>query len=235
MSVKQSLKSKLLYDVHARKLGAEDLQRQVRRTIRGKPIGQDQVDMIVTAIELGLDLRSDSYLLELACGNAALSQYLLNRCAGYVGVDISECLIDVARARFGNRPLTRFVCDDVCDFLLREDQPEVFTRVLCYAAFQYFTDDMIVDLLKTLNTRFLNVDQVFIGNIPDFDRVAYLRGHNTADYSTLKSNETPIGIWRSQDEIRRLCWLAGWASSFCTMPKEFYASAYRFDVILRRQ
>lgn len=234
MNAKQSHKSKTLYDEYARKVGADNLHQQVWRTINGKPICQGQVDMIVTALNEGLDLRADSYLLELACGNGALSQYLFDRCTGYVGVDISECLINVAKERFRDRPFARFVCDDVHNFVLQEDRPEMFNRVLCYAAFQYFPDGMIVNLLKTLYARFLHVDQILIGNIPDLEQAARLFGDNLPDHATLKSNETPIGIWRSQDEIHGICSLAGWDTSFRKMPREFYASTYRFDAILRR-
>jgi cyclopropane fatty-acyl-phospholipid synthase-like methyltransferase len=230
----QSVKSKALYDGHARKVGAVDLHLQVWRSVNGKPIGDDQINLIVAAIDAGLNLQTDNCLLELACGNGALSQYFLNRCKSYVGVDISECLIHVARDRFGKMLSVRFEHNDVNNFIKMEDRPEFFTRVLCYAAFQYFPDSMVIELLETLKIRFVNVTRVFVGNLPDLDRAARFFRGDVPDLATLRSHETPIGIWRSQEDIRKLCAIAGWQSTFYRMPDEFYASAYRFDAVLTR-
>lgn len=231
----QSEKSKALYDEHARKTVGADLHRQVWRSVNGKPIGQDQVDLIVSAIRAGLDLRADHHLLELACGNGALSQYFIGDCTSYVGVDISDCLIDVAKNKFENAPRIRFTCDDALEFIRNEKNPEIFSRTLCYAALQYFPDELIVDLLDVLRSRFLNVERIFIGNHPDVECARVFFGNDGVEPEMLNNNETPIGIWRSKDRFISLCEASGWSATISRMPKVFYASGYRFDAVLHRR
>lgn len=230
----QSEKSKLLYDDHARQAGATDLHRQVWRSVEGKPIPERQIQMIVSAILEGLALGPDDHLLEMACGNGALSQHLIGKCAGYIGIDISECLIDVAKQHFEAAPKIRFEQGDALEFVENIDEPDLFSRMLCYAAFQYFPDAMIIEILSVLRQRFVGIDRIFIGNVPDLEHARLFFKDGMPDADVLRSNETPIGIWRSQDEFRTLCENAGWAAEFSRMPDGFYASAYRFDAVLTR-
>lgn len=235
MVARQSDKSKALYDAHARLTGTDDLHLQVWRSVNGKPIGEDQIGLIVSAIECGLQLDAESRLIEIACGNGAISQHFIEKCECYVGVDVSECLISVAKERFETPPRIRFFQGDALDFLRRGAQPKIYNRMLCYAALQYFPDEMVVSLLDLLRRRFINVSRVFIGNMPDIERASLFFGGEMPKRDTLESNETPIGIWRSQDQVRALCEAAGWRAFFSRMPGAFYASAYRFDAVLVRR
>ena len=50
--------------------------------------------LIVNAVVTGLSLAPTDVVLDLACGNGALSSYLFDKCAGLVGIDISPYLIE---------------------------------------------------------------------------------------------------------------------------------------------
>lgn len=231
----QSEKSQFLYDRFARQHDSGDLHRQVWRTVKGMPIPDDQIDMIVAAIRDGLLLRSEDRLLELACGNGALSQHLIGLCTEYEGIDISDYLIDVAKTHFENEPEVTFKCRDALSHVVEAEVPGRFTRMLCYAAFQYFPDPMIVELLNILHRRFVNIDRIFIGNLPDLQNAKAFFGDVLPGQGLLKSNETPTGIWRTQDAFRALCEAAGWRVDFGRMPAAFYASSYRYDAVLTRE
>lgn len=82
-------------------MAPEDFWVQVKRTVKGQPVSQDQIDMIVSAMTAALDLSPDDILLDLGCGNGALTTYFFHRCRGGLGVDFSEFLISVARRNFG--------------------------------------------------------------------------------------------------------------------------------------
>lgn len=230
--VYQSEKSKFLYDTFARQIGAEDLQKQIRRTVKGEAVPQQQIDMILTAIRAGLYLTDKDCLLELACGNGALSQSFIGSCTAYLGTDISECLIGVAKTHFEALPHIRFEQADALDCLTTLQDPEKYNKLLCYAAFQYFPDPMIIALLETVRRRFPTMARMFIGNLPDLQQAHLFFEQAMPDAALLKSNETPIGIWRTQDEFRALCQAAGWHVSFTRMPEAFYAAAYRYDAAL---
>ena len=96
---------------------------------------------MVAAIRTGLDLRAEDVVLDLACGNGALSARLFDSCAGLVGVDASEYLIEVAKANFELVPRYTFLLDDAAHYAESEPEPERFSKVLCYGSFSYFSYD----------------------------------------------------------------------------------------------
>ena len=78
------------YKHYPKTLAPDDLWGQVRRTIHGKPVSEEQIAMIVAAIRERLALAPDDVLLDLACGNGALGSYLVDACASMFGVGTSS-------------------------------------------------------------------------------------------------------------------------------------------------
>ena len=100
MTDEKPIYPKFNYDTHARTCAPDDFLGQTRRTVQGVPLPAEQINMIVEAVNFGLGLKSDDVLLELACGNGALSQFLFNSCKEYIGIDVSEYLISIAKKNF---------------------------------------------------------------------------------------------------------------------------------------
>ena len=219
------------YQQHPQTCDPDDFWGQVKRTVNGKPVPQEHIDMIVAAVCDGLQLARDDVLLDLCCGNGALTTYFFQRCAGGLGVDYSEYLIRVAQRHFVNRPDEEFLLEDVVSFARAFPQPERFTKALCYGSFQYLPREHAVDLLRLLHTRFAGLSAFFIGNVPDRQRAADFLG-NAMEHTDLDSCETPIGIWRSQGEFEQLAAAAGWKATFRQMPRGYYGAHYRYDVVL---
>jgi cyclopropane fatty-acyl-phospholipid synthase-like methyltransferase len=212
----------------------DELWRQIKRTVNGKPVGEDQIQMIVEAIRSGLQLRHDDHLLDLACGNGALSRYFFDDVATLYGSDISEFLIGVARRHFAAPPRITFELADAAGCVNALAHPERFTKLLCYGSFSYFSPDDAYAVLHGVAARFPNVQRVFIGNLPDKARADrfYPAGK---DYSTeLADHTAPIGTWRSMNEFTALARSAGWEAAYHQMPRAFYAAHYRYDAILTR-
>jgi len=221
-----------MYDGFAKKIGADDLQKQVLRTIDGQAVPPEQIELIHQAIISGLQLSRTDHLIELACGNGCLSDAFMKGCETYVGIDVSDTLIEVAKAQFEAAPRIAFVQADALEWLRNARGPERFNKLLCYAAVQYFPDAMVHELLTCLLERFPNVRHVFFGNLPDLEQADHFLSKKRTKDLDLRSNETPIGIWRSQKEFTTLCQNSGWNVEFSRMPKAFYASAYRYDAVL---
>ena len=222
------------YDEHARNCAPDDFLKQTRRTVQGVPVSDEQIQMIVDAIVNGLDFKSSDVLLEIACGNGALSRFLFGSCKGYLGVDISEHLISVAKKNFEMLPYYMFLMQGAKVFLQQEEQPEKYTKLLCYAGFQYFSDDDAVDILSMIYRKFCNVQTVFIGSTPDKDNAEDFYTSGRPTMQEMSDPTTAIGVWRAKDDFKRLARLAGWKVQFSTMPPEFYASNYRYDAVLSR-
>ncbi|MBI3898545.1 MAG: class I SAM-dependent methyltransferase [Gammaproteobacteria bacterium] len=223
---------KLDSDAYARSQHPDDFWGQIRRTVQGKPVTDDQIALIVGAIQRELELDSGGVLLDLACGNGALAHLFLDSCAEYLGVDISEYLISVAKKNFEVAPKAIFAVHDVLEYVRQEARPERFTKALCYGSFSYFP--AAEETLRLLFERFCNVQQLFIGNLPDKSMAGKFYLNRTPGPEELADPCSQIGIWRSRDEFTALAEAAGWRVRFSVMPPEFYAAHYRYDALLSR-
>ncbi len=224
--------SKSDHKEYPKTLDRNDFWGQVRRTVLGKSVSAEQIAMIVEAIRQGLQLHADDVVLDLACGNGALSSTFSDQCAALHGVDFSDYLVEIAKSRFAVPGKTSFEVDDAAHYVSVAPDSERFTKVLCYGSFTYFSEADAASVLKNLADRFVNVRRIMIGNLPDADRADrfYPAGKDYA--AELKDHTAQIGVWRSEAELRDLAAAAGWKLEIARMPQEFYAAHYRFDAML---
>lgn len=213
----------------------DDFFGQVKRTVDGKPVSQEQIDMIATAIRDGMSFYPGCTLLDIGCGNGALSRYFFDDCAQYLGVDFSEYLIQVAKENFEDLPAYEFIEIDAAGYAETEQVPERFDRALCYGAFSYLSHSDAERVLKGLSARFTNIEIVYIGNLPDKDRAHLFYPEVTDIDSQVNDSASAIGIWRSREEMSQLAVKSGWDAEYKNMPDEFYAAHYRYDAILKRR
>jgi len=223
------------YDAHARTCSPDDFWGQVKRTVHGRPVADEQIDMIVGVIERQLALQPSDVVLDLACGNGALSQRLFDACAGWVGVDVSEYLIEVANRHFAEAPRITFIADGAAQYATAEAHPERFTKVLCYGSFAYFSQADAQSTLQLLQDRFVNVQTIFIGNLPDRERASVFFASREPEPGELTDPQAQIGIWRSRQEFAGMAAEAGWDTEFTEMPPGFFSAHYRYDAVLRRR
>jgi SAM-dependent methyltransferase len=220
------------YDAHARTVAADAYWKQVKRTVNGEPVDETQILLIVDAITNALSLQKRDVILDLACGNGALSAYLFKKSAGLLGVDLSPYLIEVARRDFARAPNYMFLRDNAISFVTQERDTGAFTKGLIYGAFQYLSRNDACLVLKALRERFPAMAKVFIGNLPNrllADRFYRDRQPTEAE---LDDHEAQIGVWYLPEELEALAQAAGWQARLSYMPTEFYGAKYRFDVTL---
>ncbi|MBI5783956.1 MAG: class I SAM-dependent methyltransferase [Rhodocyclales bacterium] len=220
------------YKEYPKSCDPEDYWGQVGRTVNGKPVPQEQIDLIVAAVCQGLDLGQNDSLLDLCCGNGALTTYFFSRCRGGLGVDFSDCLIDVANSRFKRRESESYRCQDVLEFVRQEENPQRFSKALCYGSFQYLSPPASLEVLALLRHRFKDVGLLFIGNLPDKDRLSRFYADKPYVPGIENQADSPIGIWRTTGEICELAAAAGWKCSISRMQDRFYGSGYRYDALL---
>ena len=232
------------YDIHARTGPRTDFWERVRRIVYGRPVPETQIDLIVAAVIASLGLGPDDMLLDLACGNGALSDRLFERCAGGIGVDASEYLIGVAQEYFAT-PSRQYVVADVADWVETAADPSRFTKAVCYGSFSYLPDDTAARMLRGLQRRFPRVGCVLLGNLPDPARAGRFYGAGSdagrrtgrtpkRTRPNLRAPESDLGVWRDEAEITALAG-PGWQVATRPMPPEFFAAHYRYDATLVRR
>lgn len=222
------------YKEHPKSCSPDDFWGQVKRTVNGTPVSQEQIDMIVDTVKSGLELKPNDILLDLCCGNGALSTMLFNTCNGGIGVDFSEYLITIANKYFAKPNSQVYILQDALNFCESPITPDRFTKMVCYGSFPFIDFDAAEQILFLLNTKFPNLERAFIGNCPDKDLVNIFYGEREYDVAILSNPDSPIGIWRTQEEFILLAERAGWNATITRMPTQYYAAHYRYDVILTR-
>ena len=220
------------FKLHPQKIGDKDYWAQVKRTVNGQPVSDRDIKMITDAIQLGLQLKKDQgdRLLDLGCGNGALTALLFDSLDRVVGVDFSEYLIGVAQRDFQVPGKYDFLFEDANNYLANASNPEEFNKVLLYGCLAYFPD--AERSLSLLRQRFSSVQRVFIGNMPDLTFVDRFYHDGVPPPSELCDFNSKIGIWRTEKQFSDLCGKVGWRAEFLRMPKDFYAAHYRYDVVL---
>jgi len=224
---------RLNYDSWARTVPAEDLWAQVRRTVRGHPVPETDIALMVATIAQRLCLGPGDVLLDLACGNGALASRLFPLLGGYVGSDISPYLIGIAQARFA-APGREFLVSGAAEHVEGEPDPDRFTKALCYGSFAYLGDEEATAMLGGLFARFPKITRLFLGNLPDPERLESFYGRALPSRAELADPESRIGVWRSRAALSAMATAAGWKVTFSGMPHPFFASHYRFDALLLR-
>lgn len=212
----------------------DDFWGQVKRTVNGAPVSQEQIDMIVDAVVSGLGLNQNDTLLDLCCGNGALSTMLFRQCKGGIGVDFSEYLISIANSYFAGPSNQTYILQDVVDFCEHPVTPHRFSKTVCYGSFSYLEQESAEKVLFLLKKNFPNLTRIFIGNCPDKNLLADFYGDRPFEPGTENEPDSPIGIWRTQEEFISLAERNGWLATIRKMPIQYYAAHYRYDVILSR-
>ena len=220
------------YKEHPKTCSPDDFWGQVKRTVNGVPVSQDQIDLIVNAVVAGLKLNQEDTLLDLCCGNGALSDLLFEHCKGGLGVDFSEYLISVANKYFSVSPDQNYILQDVVEFCEHPITPYKFSKMLCYGSFSYIEHERAELLLSLLKSNFPNLKRIFIGNCPDKNLLAEYYGERNYVSGEESDPDSPIGIWRTQEEFITLAKRCGWQAGIHKMPGQYYAAHYRYDVIL---
>jgi len=223
------------YKDHPKTCSPDDFWGQVKRTVNGAPVSQDQIDLIVEAVVAELELSPEDSLLDLCCGNGALSSLLLKYCHYGLGVDFSEYLISIANRYFANPPNQTYLLQDVVEFCENPITPHRFTKMVCYGSFAYLEQDSANKLLFLLKKNFPNLKRVFIGNCPDKELLTDFYHGRLYTPGVENDPDSPIGVWRTQKEFQELAISCGWKSYIHKMPSSYYAAHYRYDVVLTNE
>lgn len=227
-------KSAEIHEIHAQNCDETDFWGQIKRTVGGKPISQDQIDMIVAEMSSKLELESSDRLLDICCGNGALSHYFFDQCQGGLGVDYSPTLIERAKKYFDESPDTEYMALDALKAVDGRLDLSGFTKGLIYGSINYFSGEDVGLLLSMIHKNAPDLRRLVIGNVANLDKLHDFFTPDRYTPGVETDPNAPIGLWWSSTQFSDLAHASGWKASFSNMPDGFYAAHYRFDVTLER-
>lgn len=224
--------SDYIHKIYPTQCDPKDFWGQIKRTVNGRPVPEEQIQMIIDSIFQSLDMNSTDTLLDLGCGNGALAERLFSKMKAYRGVDFSDYLIEVAKNNFEKFPDYTFEVAEMLAFLRADKLSHLPTKVLIYGCFSYLSRDSSKEVLALLFSKYLNVQKVFIGNLPDKAKSEDF--FKDRPQLNLDDPQSPIGVWRTVQEFKALAESVGWTAVVHFMPSSFYSAHYRYDIILQR-
>jgi SAM-dependent methyltransferase len=226
--------SDFIHKEFSKQFSKDDFWSQIKRTVDGKPVSEDDINMIISQITSNLDLTPDSHLLDIGCGNGALAARLFPYLNHYTGVDFSTVLLEVANEYFKPNNHINYIEDDAVHFVSTYPDTKGIDKLLVYGCISYLSHSDLEAFLQCVAARFGDLRTAFIGNIPDVHKAAeFFKKRDIKDYETGNEN-TPIGLWWRPDELIQIANSSGFNASALKMPDTFYGHHYRFDLVLKR-
>ena len=203
--------------------------RQVGKTVMGQPVEPDHLDLIVDTIATGLELEPEDVVVDLGCGNGVVTERVGERVARVAGIDLSEPLLEVARAHHARSNCTYHV-GDLAE--LGRFPVEGVTKAYGYEVLQHLSTEETRALLRALVEQLGDGLMFFAGSIPERTRLRafYNTSERWAYYErrTAEGSEQ-IGHWWERDELVALCDEFGLTCTPCDQTAALYTSHYRFD------
>jgi ubiquinone/menaquinone biosynthesis C-methylase UbiE len=222
---------------------------------------QYDFEKIAADIMAKIHFEPDDVVLDLCCGNAALAKIISKTCKEIHGVDFSEKLIEAAKTSLAPRRgeltgtssppsglpevgsearegvLHLHLSDAInIDKLFKKD---FFDKAYCYFSFQYFDKNKRELLLAKLSRITKRGGCIFLGDIPDKNRMWNFyespKKYYREKFSRLlqfKEGECDLGWWIDPAEIVGWCDKHKLKASIIPQDKNLPHAHYRFDVLI---
>ena len=222
-------KSEFDYLERPKQFSENDFWRQVRRTINGEPVSEEQIAMIENQIIKLLQLSKNDNLLDIGCGNGALTTRLKKYVHASKGIDQSDYLIDIATKYFKNENEV-YEKASLKDFISVENAFG-FNKCLLYGVSSFLNDETLQNLIYWFFNQKGTNNCLFIGNIRDKSLSKHFYSDVVSE-DELDDTGSSMGKWRSKAWFEEISHNASLKLTITKMPASFYAHKYYFDVVL---
>lgn len=218
-------------------LGETDFLAQVCHTVGGKPYGAEDFARMIEYLAGALDLGPGDRLLDICCGNGAVTRELARRCAAAAGVDFSATLIDRAR-RYNAEPNLTYHIGDARHL----DAPGLavaggFTRVSMFFSLQHLSEADLEPLLDAILAVSAPSAVILFGGVLDRTRKhLYLdTAEKRAAYEAyVREGRDRLGTWWAPANLAAAAERRGLACVIDQTSEGRLGGHYRFDARLHR-
>ena len=187
--------SDYIHKIYPSTCDPKDYWKQIKRTVNGEPVSEDQIDLIIQSIKHHMNLSQEDNLLDIGCGNGALASYFFHDVNKYTGVDFSNALLNIAKRDFYVPNLTEYYESDAFDFINSNQTPKSYNKVLIYGCFSYFSKNIAIQIIDLLYKKYKNVGIVYLGNLPDRKMSEEFFKNRGLEKQDLDDDKSAIGVW----------------------------------------
>lgn len=225
--------SEYIHKEFPKTVGRNEFWKQIKRTVNGEEVSEQDISNIVKQINDYMLFNDGDHLLDLGCGNGALASNFFPSIRWYTGVDFSDYLLDVAEEFFSPESV-KYINDNAENFIKNCETPESYSKVLIYGVMSYLGREGLIGVLSGINRKFVSLDSIFIGNIPNkLKAKTFYAAGGILDFD-LDDKTSAIGMWWDPADLTKLCIDLGFKVELLYMPDSFYGSKYRFDMVLTK-
>lgn len=220
------------FDMNAEQFRSQ-LLKQVSKTVDGREVSDEQIDLIIDAIASTLNLKPTDIVIDLCCGNGLLTKKISTMVCEMFAVGYSINLISVAKNCNRAHNITYFHANvlalETSFFQGRE-------KIYMYEGLQYISPESLYSLLSKLQVTGRK-PKIFLGGIPDRQKLK--KYYDTPDKYTYylqceQEGRPHMGRWWFKDEIAAIASEKGFRTTHLAQAPSLYTSYYRFDCLLEK-
>lgn len=213
----------------------ESLLWQVGKTVDGKEVPLEQLNLVTDSLSFHLDLSSIDIVLDGGCGNGLLTKSIASKVCNMFGLDCTKELIDVAKTQSSNSNIT-YICQDLLalkDGCVSSD----INKFYMYEVVQHLSFKEVSGLVSNLFSVFPRLTHIYIGGILDADKKwDFLNSTEKrfTYYRSLMSESNLLGEWYHQDFFRLIADELSVNCKIISQNPDLYTSYYRYDCLIYR-
>jgi len=171
-----------------------NLQSNVGRTVKGKPISEKKWRQTLSYIIDVLDINMQSKVVELCCGNGEIIRHISKICGQCEGVDFSKDLLDQLSE---NDPQSRVQTyhADVMEHKLSKNSYDI---IIIYFSIQHFNEKETIQLIQKSYKALRTNGRILVGDIPNIEKKwEYIDtpSHQVDYLQRCLENRPLIGTW----------------------------------------
>lgn len=223
--------------------------KQVLRVKNKQAIDEQLWQRTLEAIGEFLEVNGADQVLDLCCGNGLISRYLAPQVTSVHSVDVSEDLVAALLASSNaantnsieNKSSTQQIGNitaEVSDARTLQCENAAFSKIVMYAAIQYFTQQEVIALFRNMHACLQDDGVILLGDIPDLEKLWVFYDDETREaayFDAVESGKGIVGHWFTQTFLVKLANYVGFKQAkVVPQADDMIYSHYRFDLILRK-